>query len=165
LCGFQNIWSLSVFVAMSIRPWLLFTLIACWLAISEETHLKSTTSFSLINKSLNQVQKVYELEGLCNIKYFFLKVIWSYVDYVNFFLISLSSSIFFLIPFLILCPIKTRVSSFRRRICPTSHRLLVRYFRLVRYPIKISIWIEIFSFDLSLLSILIYVIMWRFCRT
>jgi hypothetical protein len=51
LCGFQNIWSFPVFVTMSIHSWLLFILIACWLAISEETPLKSSISFSCI-KSL-----------------------------------------------------------------------------------------------------------------
>jgi hypothetical protein len=41
LCGFQKNWSFSVFVTMSIHSWLLFTLIACWLAMSEEMFLKS----------------------------------------------------------------------------------------------------------------------------
>jgi hypothetical protein len=48
LCGFQNIWSFLVFVTMSIHLRLLFILIACWLAISEETPLKSSISFSWI---------------------------------------------------------------------------------------------------------------------
>jgi hypothetical protein len=48
LCDFQNIWSLSVFMTMPIHSWLLFILIACWLAISEETPLKSSISFSWI---------------------------------------------------------------------------------------------------------------------
>jgi hypothetical protein len=48
LCGFQNIWSFLVFVIISIHSWLLFTLIACWLAISEEMPLKSILSFSWI---------------------------------------------------------------------------------------------------------------------
>jgi hypothetical protein len=48
LCGFQNIWSFLVFVTISIHSWLLFTLIACWLAISEEMRLKSIISFSWI---------------------------------------------------------------------------------------------------------------------
>jgi hypothetical protein len=41
LGGFQNLWSFSVFVTISIHSWLLFTLIACWLAIIEEMSLKS----------------------------------------------------------------------------------------------------------------------------
>jgi hypothetical protein len=48
LCGFQNIWSFIVCVTISIHSWLLFTLIACWLAISEEMPLKSIISFSWI---------------------------------------------------------------------------------------------------------------------
>ncbi len=48
LCGFQNIWSFSVFVTMSIHSWLLFILISCWLAISEGMSLKSIISFSWI---------------------------------------------------------------------------------------------------------------------
>jgi hypothetical protein len=48
LYGFQNIWSFSVFVTMLIHSWLLFTLIACWLAICEETPLKCSISFSWI---------------------------------------------------------------------------------------------------------------------
>jgi hypothetical protein len=50
LCGFQNICSFSVFVTMSIHSWLLFTLIACWLAISEDMSLKS-----IILLFLNQI--------------------------------------------------------------------------------------------------------------
>jgi hypothetical protein len=50
---------------MSIHSWLLFILVACWLAISEEMHLKSIISLSWIKfleypfsqfKSSNQVQ-------------------------------------------------------------------------------------------------------------
>jgi hypothetical protein len=48
LCGFQKIWSFLVFVIISIHSWLLFTLIACWLAISEEMPLKSIIFFSWI---------------------------------------------------------------------------------------------------------------------
>jgi hypothetical protein len=48
LCGFQNIWNFLVFVTISIYSWLLFTLIAFWLAISEEMPLKSIISFSWI---------------------------------------------------------------------------------------------------------------------
>jgi hypothetical protein len=48
LCGFQNIWSFLVFVTILIHSWLLFTLIACWLAISEEMPLRSIISFSWI---------------------------------------------------------------------------------------------------------------------
>jgi hypothetical protein len=45
--GFQNIWSFSVFMTISILSWLLFTLIACCLAISEEMSLKSIISILL----------------------------------------------------------------------------------------------------------------------
>jgi hypothetical protein len=48
LCGSQNIWSFSVFMTMSIHSWLLFILIACWLAISEEMPLKSILPLSWI---------------------------------------------------------------------------------------------------------------------
>jgi hypothetical protein len=41
LCGLQNIWSFLIFMTISIHSWLLFTLKACWLAISEEMSLKS----------------------------------------------------------------------------------------------------------------------------
>jgi hypothetical protein len=47
LCGFQNIWSFSVFTTMLIHYWLLLTLIACWLAISEEMSLKSIILYFL----------------------------------------------------------------------------------------------------------------------
>jgi hypothetical protein len=47
LGDYQNIWSFSIFVTMSIHSWLLFTLIACWLAISEEMSLKSIISLLL----------------------------------------------------------------------------------------------------------------------
>jgi hypothetical protein len=66
LCGFQNIWSFLIFVTMSIHSWLFFTLIACWLAISEEMSLKSIISFLLnqipwiffsSSKSSNQIQR------------------------------------------------------------------------------------------------------------
>jgi hypothetical protein len=46
LRGFQNIWNFSVFMTMSIHSWLLFILIACWLAISEEMPLKSILPLS-----------------------------------------------------------------------------------------------------------------------
>jgi hypothetical protein len=52
LCGFQNIWSFSVFVTISIHSWLLFTLIACWLAISEEMSLMSIIFIFLNQNSL-----------------------------------------------------------------------------------------------------------------
>jgi hypothetical protein len=48
LCGFQNSWSFLIFVTISIHSWLLFTLIVCWLAISEEMPLESIISFSWI---------------------------------------------------------------------------------------------------------------------
>jgi hypothetical protein len=47
LCDFQNICSLSVFVTVSIHSWLLFTLIASWLVISEEMFLKFIYLFLL----------------------------------------------------------------------------------------------------------------------
>jgi hypothetical protein len=37
-------------VTISIHSWVLFTLIACWLAISEEMSLKSTI-FKLLNQT------------------------------------------------------------------------------------------------------------------
>jgi hypothetical protein len=66
LCDFQNIWNFLVFVTISIHSWLLFTLIAYWLAINEEMPLKSIISFSWIKfleyplsqlKSLKLVQR------------------------------------------------------------------------------------------------------------
>jgi hypothetical protein len=71
-------------MTMSIHSWILFILIACWLAISEEMPLKS-----ILPLLLNQIPRVsffsiqviksspnvYELEGHSNIKYFILKVI------------------------------------------------------------------------------------------
>jgi hypothetical protein len=75
LCGFQNIWSFLVFVTILIHSWLLFTLIACWLAISEQMPLKFIISFSWISSFSIQViessPKVYELEGHCDIRYSF----------------------------------------------------------------------------------------------
>jgi hypothetical protein len=70
---FQNIWSYLVFVTMSIRSWLLFFLIACWIAISEEILLKSIIFFSWIKfleyhfsqlKSSNQVQRCMNWKGI-----------------------------------------------------------------------------------------------------
>jgi hypothetical protein len=48
MCGFQNIYNFLIFVTMWIHSWLLFTLIVCWLAISDETPLKYSTTFSWI---------------------------------------------------------------------------------------------------------------------
>jgi hypothetical protein len=53
LCGFQNIWSCSIFVTMLIHSWLLFSFIACWLAISAEMSLKSIYLISL-----NQIPRI-----------------------------------------------------------------------------------------------------------
>jgi hypothetical protein len=73
---FQNLWSFSVIVTISIHSWVLFTLIACWLAISEEMSLKSTI-FKLLNqtpwiflswKVVKSRINVCELEGLVPIK-------------------------------------------------------------------------------------------------
>jgi hypothetical protein len=65
-CGFQNPCNFSVFVTISIHSWLLFNLIACWLAIGEEISLRSIIliflnqiswiSFSQVKLS-NQVQR------------------------------------------------------------------------------------------------------------
>jgi hypothetical protein len=66
-CGFQNIWSFSVFVTISIHSWLLLTLIACWLAISEEISLKSIYLF-LLNQilwiSFSQVKSSIKSKGV-----------------------------------------------------------------------------------------------------
>jgi hypothetical protein len=79
---------------------------------------------------------------------------------------------------LILTPVKTGVSGFQTGLCgfgnqiwPASTPDSSKFFQtcLVIYPdisglsAKISSWIKIFLFGLSLLPILIYVIMWRFC--
>jgi hypothetical protein len=68
---------------MPIHSWLLFILIIYWLAISEETPLKSILPLSRIklleypflNSSRQISPKVHELEGHRNIKYSILKVI------------------------------------------------------------------------------------------
>jgi hypothetical protein len=70
-------------MTMSIHSWLLFILIACWLAISEEMPLKSILPLSCIKfledlfstQVIKSSPKVHELEGHSNIKYFILKVI------------------------------------------------------------------------------------------
>jgi hypothetical protein len=48
LCDFQNSLSFLIFVTILICSGLLFTLIACWLGISEEMPLKSIISFFCI---------------------------------------------------------------------------------------------------------------------
>jgi hypothetical protein len=63
LCDFQNIWSFLVFVTMLIHSWALFTLIACWLAISEEMSLKS-----IILLFLNQIPWIYFSQDKSSIK-------------------------------------------------------------------------------------------------
>jgi ABC-type transport system involved in multi-copper enzyme maturation permease subunit len=70
-------------MTMSINSWLLFILIACWLAISEEMSLKSilpslepnSSSIIFSTQVVKSSPKVHELEGHSNIKYSILKVI------------------------------------------------------------------------------------------
>jgi hypothetical protein len=66
--------------------------------------------------------------------------------------------------------VKIGVSDFGHRICPASSPDSSKVFwacpvilpDMSNFSAKISIWIKNFIFDLSLSSILIYVIMWRF---
>jgi hypothetical protein len=97
LCGFQNRWNFSVFVTISIHSWLLFTLIACWLAIYEEVSLKSIIliilnripwiSLSQVKLS-NQVQRCMNWKDLPPIK----KIVLAFKKNLNVsgFLISVS---------------------------------------------------------------------------
>jgi hypothetical protein len=120
LCSFQNIWSFSVFVTMSIHSWLLFTLIASWLAISEEMSLKYIISFLLNqipwisfswSKSLNQVQRCMNWKDKVISSISFSR--WYDPMWIMPILFLLSQLLkFFIGSFLILCPVKTRVSSF-----------------------------------------------------
>jgi hypothetical protein len=123
LCDFQNIWSFSIFVTMSIHSWILFILIACWLTISEETHLKSSISFSWI-----KFLKYPFLNSSHRIKYkcvWIGRTLWYQVllsqgdmilcglcQYLLYFSQFLK---FFLNSFLIRCPVKIGVSDFTNR--------------------------------------------------
>jgi hypothetical protein len=123
LCGFQNIWSFLVFVTISIHSWLLFTLIACWLAISEEMSLKSIISFSWIKfleyplsqlKSSKLVQRCMNWKDIVISSILFLR--W----YGPMWIISISF-IFFSVPqvfpkfFHNFLSVKIRVSGFGHR--------------------------------------------------
>jgi hypothetical protein len=122
LCGFQNIWSFLVFVTMSVYSFILFILIACWLAISEEMPLKSITSFSWIKFlkypfliQVNQVQMCMNWKDIVISCIPFLRwynLIWI----MSISLLFLSApQVFPKFP-LILIPIKLGVSSFANRI-------------------------------------------------
>jgi hypothetical protein len=120
LCGFQNICSFSVFVTMSIHSWLSFILFACWLAISEETPLTSSISFSCIKfleyPFLNSSRRI-KSKGVWSGRTLWYQVFFSQGDmiicglcqYLSYFSQFLK---FPLNSFLILCPVKTGVSSF-----------------------------------------------------
>jgi hypothetical protein len=125
LCGFQNIGSFSIFVTMSIHSWLLFILIACWLAISEETTLKSSISFSWIKflqyplsqfKSSKLVQRCVNWKDVVISNIPFLR--WYDPMWINstFFLILSVPQVFpKSLPNSLSC--QNRVSSFGHRIC------------------------------------------------
>jgi hypothetical protein len=68
LCGFQNLRSFPLFVTISIHSWLLFTLIACWLAISTEVPLKSTNMIFL-----NRIPSISLFQEKSSIKF---KCVW-----------------------------------------------------------------------------------------
>jgi hypothetical protein len=69
-----------------------------WRDVSQVLYILSLESNSLNILFFIQViessPNVYELEGHSNIKYFILKVIWSYVNYVNTFPLISSPQIF-----------------------------------------------------------------------
>jgi hypothetical protein len=139
---FQNIWSILIFVTMSIHSWLLFILIACSLAISEQMPLKSTLPLSgikfleypFLNSSHQICPKVHELEGHSNIKY---SILWLYnpIWIMSISLLFLSGPQVFPKFILILIPVKTREPD-----CPILvtgyvwpvHRFPVRFSRLVQ---------------------------------
>jgi hypothetical protein len=121
LCGFQNIWSFSVFVTMSISSWILFTLITCWLAINEEMSLKSIISFLLNQIScipLSQVKLSNRVQRCMN-----WKDLFPVEKIVSVFHRKFSSTQipdqWSVQPKLEYSVWKTGVSGFRHRTCPT----------------------------------------------
>jgi hypothetical protein len=131
LCGFQNIWSFLILVTMSIHSWILFILIACWLAISEETPLESSISFSCIkfleypflNSSRRIKSKDVWIGRTLWYQVFFSQgdmIICGSCQYISYFSQFLKFSLNF------------GLSGFGHRICPASSLDLVSFSGLVR---------------------------------
>jgi hypothetical protein len=170
-----------VFVTISIHSWLLFTLISCRLAISEEMPLKSIISFSWIKfleYPLSQLKPLKLVQRCVNWKDIVISSIPFSGWYDPMWIMSISF-IFLSVPQVfprffhnsLSYQNRSIRSSFGHRICLASSPDSSKFF--CTYPVicldmsglsaKISIWIKNLHFGLSLPSILIYVIMWRFC--
>jgi hypothetical protein len=143
LCDFQNIWTFSVFVTMSIHSWLLFTLIACWIAISEEMSLKSIISFLLNQipwisfswfKASNQVQRCMNWKDIVISSISFSR--WYDPMWIMSILFLLSQLLKFSIGSLILCHViwfyKSDCLILNTGYVRPVHRIPVSFFELIR---------------------------------